>query len=182
MSFLSTALTNFTSVGAIAPFSKTVVFQALKQIHLYYPHPTTIVEFWPGSWVFTNALLYSFKKASLAAFEINTDFYQDLKKNIRDNRFTIFNQCASTVNSYFSNKVDCIVSTLPFVLINKDTTQEILRNGQQALRSGGLFIIVQYSDILLETFKKTLHESILIDELLVIKNIPPAKIFVFKKQ
>lgn len=79
-----------------------------------------------------------------------------------------------TLKKYDINKVDYIVSGLPFASLPKEMTEAILERTRKVLSHGGIFITFQYSKL-----KKSLinayFQSINIKKEFI--NIPPAYVF-----
>ncbi len=75
-------------------------------------------------------------------------------------------------------RVDCVVSGLPFTTLPEEARQAILEGVFQALKPGGLFIAFQYSLHMRERFRRHFDEVTL---RWVPLNIPPAFVYCCRK-
>lgn len=181
MSFLRTALGDFWSIGAIAPFSEYTIAHTIHLIQTH-THPKHIVELWWWMWWFTKQLKHNFPATQLDVFEINNAFVDTLSK-LSSNTCTIIHDCASKIDTYIdNNSVDCIVCTLPFSILHPELTHSILHNTEKVLRPWWLFLILQYSCFLQKTFDSILSACRLHEKVHTFKNIPPAYIFAYHKK
>ena len=71
-------------------------------------------------------------------------------------------------------KLDCIISGLPFAIFPQQLRQQILCGVECSLKAGGQFIAFQYSLQMYSSFKKCFPEIKLGFEL---RNFPPAFIY-----
>ena len=74
---------------------------------------------------------------------------------------------------------DCIVSCLPFANFNRHQQSQLLDSIYSALSPGGMFIAFQYS-LQLQAQLEAVYEEI--DCQFVMRNIPPAFVYVCRKQ
>jgi len=142
-----------------------------------------IVEYGPGTGVFTNYLLKNMKSDSrLILIERNKNFDQILKRTIQDPRVVIFNDSAEnvldTLRSCQESEADYIVSGIPFLLLNCQLKEKILYNTRRALRKGGKFLVYQ------TCFQADHHLKVHLERFFPIvrtrfevRNIPPLRIY-----
>ena len=141
-----------------------------------------IVEFGPGTGVFTHKLLERMKPDSkLLSFEINPAFLEELRK-IKDHRLILISDSAEKVQDYITQQgfssVDYIVSSLPFAMIPDSIVEKILENSAKVLSSEGKYIQFQYS----LNAKKRLESNFSEVKInFTPLNLPPAFIYVCKK-
>lgn len=163
------------TVGAIVPSSEKLAIKMVKDID--FKNASCIVEYGPGTGVFTDKLIEGKKRDTiLVLIEYNKEFCKQLKEryNGYDN-IILINDSAENIDKYLQkyniNKVDYIISGLPFASLPKNISNEILRKTRSILKKDGLFITFQYTllkrDFIADFFKK-------IDQERVVFNIPPA--------
>lgn len=179
LQFFSQYMRHPRSVGAILPSSRQLAQQMVASIH--FDASDCIVEYGPGTGVFTEQLVQ--KKPSntkLLIFENNKKFYDLLLRRYgdMDNVYLIYDS-AERVAHYLEmhgiEKVDYIVSGLPFASLPKSVTEGILEATKQVLGKDGEFITFQYSK-LKQKHLQSFFSQIEVDK--VMRNTPPA--FVFK--
>ncbi|MPN18289.1 hypothetical protein SDC9_165649 [bioreactor metagenome] len=87
----------------------------------------------------------------------------------------LINDSAENIDKYLKqyniNKVDYVVSGLPFTSLPKDVSNKILRQTKNILNKDGLFITFQYT-LLKKEFIACYFEKIHIERVLL--NVPPA--------
>lgn len=135
------------NIGSITPTSSIAVRNICKRID--FANTEVFVEFGPGGGVFTRYILSRLKpSAQLFAFELNPSFCKYLRENIIDSRFTLIEQSAdtiiSTLQSYGVDKVDFVLSGIPFSLFDDSLRRSITRNTLSLIRPGGRFILYQF--------------------------------------
>lgn len=168
-------------VGAIARSSKYVIQNVIKQIN-NYSH-STVVEYGPGDGVLTTELLKNLSAdGKILLVELDKNFVKILK-NIDDSRIRVVNGSIQDISKnlpdYGFNKVDIIISSIPFSLIDKKEREEIVKNSFDALAPGGKLIVFhQYSTLMLRPIKKYFTTTKVIFEP---RNILPCFIIVATK-
>ena len=145
--FISEVFRSTGTIGALSPSSSFLAKKMLAPID--FDNAKCIVEFGPGTGVFTKALLKKMSPdAKLLTFEINTAFIDELK-TIEDHRLEIINDSAEKIKQYIEaagfTSVDYIVSSLPFAVIPDEIVHRILTNSDDNLSENGRFIQFQYS-------------------------------------
>ncbi|CAN5432118.1 rRNA adenine N-6-methyltransferase family protein [soil metagenome] len=174
--FFSEFLKQGKNVGAVAPSSKFLVKKMVEPIN--FAEVKCIVEFGPGTGIITHELLRLMPSDSiLLAFEINKEFCEKLNQ-IKDPRLKIISDSAEKLEEYLTEykveKVDYIVSSLPFAMIPNQVVDAILEVAKKVVSKEGAFIQYQYS---LNAYKrlKSLFKSV--DLNFTPMNIPPAFVF-----
>lgn len=163
------------TVGAVAPSSEKLAEEMVRDID--FENARCVVEYGPGTGVFTDKLVERKKKDTLLILlEYNKEFCKQLEKryNEQDN-IIIINDSAENLDKYLSKynikKVDYVVSGLPFASLPKNVSNKILDKTKSLLKKDGLFITFQYTLIkkgfIAGYFKK-------IDTERVVLNVPPA--------
>lgn len=173
--FLLEYIKNPRNVGAVAPSSSHLARKMVESID--FEHAECIVEYGPGTGVFTEKLLARAEEdTKIILFEINKEFYEELVKLYGHKRnVVILNRSAEDIkdvmNKYGIAKVDYIVSGLPFTSLPKEISENILKNTKDVLGDHGKFITFQYSMVKKKLFEK-FFPSIRTKRTLA--NIPPA--------
>jgi phospholipid N-methyltransferase len=175
--FLSEVLKSGGTIGALSPSSSYLTEKMLKPIH--FDNARCIVEFGPGTGVFTYKLLEKMRPDSkLLTFEINPAFHEELM-SIQDSRLIVINDSAEKIDHYLTlhqqEKADYIVSSLPFAMIPDAVVDNILANSFEALSPKGKFIQFQYSLNALSKLK-AIYSKVKIN--FTFLNLPPAFIFI----
>jgi phospholipid N-methyltransferase len=173
--FLKQYLFKPRTTGAIAPSSKRLASKMIENID--FGSAKCIVEYGPGTGVFTDKLLKRRKRGTLLILiEYNEYFYKLLKYKYRnESNLYIVNDSAERIESYLSMYnipvVDYIVSGLPFASLPKEVSSNIMKVSKRVLSSNGKFITFQYT-LLKKSFINSYFTSIGIKRVIV--NIPPA--------
>ena len=133
-------------VASVAPSSRFAIERILSKID--FTQNNVIIEFGPGTGNFTLDILKQMTKSSkLIAIERNRNFYGMLKRELKDQRMMLFNECAGNLNRILGYNghgcVDYIVSGIPFSLISDELKQTILNSTHVALKKGGKFLSYQ---------------------------------------
>jgi phospholipid N-methyltransferase len=170
------------SVGSVAPSSAALVRAMLDDARV--AEAQVIAEFGPGTGVFTTEIIQRMRPdARLLVFEINHDFYTALRTRISDARVELIEASAADIEAQLQRMalsgVDCIVSGLPFTSLPRPVTHAILQATYAALRPGGIFVTYQYTPVLRGVLRSRFHATRITR--LVLRNIPPALVFVCSK-
>ena len=179
--FLLEAAKKYTQVGAIAPFSEFTIEETMRLLQIKHnkDEALTIAELGSGEWWFTKRLCELFPQSTIHAFEINNVFIQTLEK-LKYNNLKVHAESAECILQELWTSVDLIISTLPFTIFHDELTKNIISSSIGALKNHWLFIVIQYSDYSSDLIDSCIGSNAIYTER-VIKNVPPAKIFVYKK-
>jgi phospholipid N-methyltransferase len=133
-------------VASITPTSQFGVKGLCSTIDFKQTH--LIVEYGPGTGVFTNYLLKNMRSdGKLIAIERNRDFGSFLRQTIHDPRAIIFNDSAENVIDTLSackeSEADYVISGIPFMWIPDHVKDKIIQNTFKALKPGGKFLVYQ---------------------------------------
>jgi phospholipid N-methyltransferase len=175
--FLSEVFKSGGTIGALSPSSSFLAEKMLKPIH--FDTAKCIVEFGPGTGVFTHRLLEKMSPDSkLLIFEINPAFHEELM-TIEDPRLVVINDSAEKIDHYLTlhqqEKADYIVSSLPFAMIPDQVVDSILKHSFDVLSAKGKFIQFQYSLNALSKLK-SIYAKVKIN--FTFLNLPPAFVFI----
>ena len=176
--FFREVLKNFKTAGTIMPSSKFLIKKMLKSID--FKTARVIVEYGPGNGIITQEILRRMHSdAVLICFEINTQFYQYVKK-IDDNRLIVLNSSAENIKEELEklniSYADYFISSLPLTMIPKIITENILKKSKELLSSNGQFIQYQYSLRFYNKIKQVFGKNNVILKF-EFANIPPAFIY-----
>ncbi len=165
-------------VGAAFSTTKHVIKKMLGNID--FDKANILLEYGPGKGVITTHLLELMRKdAVLYVFETNERFIKELL-NISDKRLVIINADAENArtilkNRYKINKVDYVISTIPFTFFDRRKRKRVITKTYNLLNENGKFITYQYTGLIYQLLKQKFHQTRVIATLL---NIPPAIIFI----
>ncbi|NLI82731.1 MAG: methyltransferase domain-containing protein [Deltaproteobacteria bacterium] len=169
------------NVASITPTSPFGVRKVCREIN--FASSDLIVEYGPGTGVFTNYLLkYMRNDSRLILIERNKYFSSILERNIRDPRVIFVNDSAEnvleTLRSCQESEADCIISGIPFLLLSEDMKNRILYNTHRALKDKGKFLVYQ------TCFQADHHFKFYLDRYFPrvntkfeVRNIPPLRIY-----
>lgn len=178
ISFLIEYFKSPRTVGAVAPSSEKLAEKMVSDID--FENAKCIVEYGPGTGVFTDKLLERKKQDTiLLLLEYNKEFCKRLEEKCnRYDNIIVINDSAENVDEHLAKynieKVDYVVSGLPFASLPKNVSNKILEKTRSILKSDGLFITFQYTllkkEFITVYFKKIDMERVLF-------NVPPAYVF-----
>ncbi|MCL2287244.1 MAG: methyltransferase domain-containing protein [Firmicutes bacterium] len=163
------------TVGAVLPSSRYLAEKMVSGID--FDNANCIVEYGAGTGVFTDKILRMRSPATLVIlFEMNNTFCRDLKEKYGNRpNLHIVNGSAQNVGQYLQKygveRVDYVVSGLPFASLPQDVSNKILTETKKWLKPSGVFITFQYTllkmDLLGRFFDKIEIER-------EFRNVPPA--------
>jgi len=171
------------SVGALIPSSKFLTKNILSYTDLTKKN-LVIVEYGPGSGTFTREIVKGMKEGdTLIVIEQNKIFAKRLREQLAGAKNVFIHQdCVTNTSKILKraniDRVDYIISGIPFSSIPKKMTEDILENTKKIMSDETLFITFQYSTLKINTFKK--HMTVL-NKKFVLTNIPSAYTICMKK-
>ena len=177
--FLKKFFNSPSSIGSIVPSSPVLVAAIIGAID--WQKVGVIVELGAGTGVVTRAMNSIRSEQSVfISFEKDEQMHQHLQKRfpevvIGSDAFHL----ADELQKLGHNHADCIISCLPFANFNPAQQAELLSSIYEALRPGGQFIAFQYSLQLQKQIEAMYAE---VDIRFVMRNIPPAFLYVCHKQ
>lgn len=163
------------TIGAVAPSSKKLAEKMVSSID--FKSAQCIIEYGPGTGVFTDKLIESKKRDTILILaECNEEFCKQLAERYSDyDNVVIVNDSAENIYKYLEEykieKVDYIVSGLPFTSLPKSVSNKILDNTRDILKEDGIFITFQYT-LLKKGYISSYFKDISYER--VISNVPPA--------
>lgn len=178
MNFLSEFLSDWRTVGAVAPTSRYTRKAMLDPID--WEKARVVVELGAGTGNITRGILARMhNEARLLAIEINDRFVRSLREQLADPRLEVVHGSATDLSQILSERglrcADAIVSAIPFTSLDLPLRHAILEAAVGALGTGGCMTAIQYMPFVLPPLLQrhfggfTVRRSWL--------NIPPALIY-----
>ena len=191
--FAIEAMTDFRTVGAVAPSSRYLTRAMLKPLSL--EKARLVVEIGSGTGALTKALLKLIPSdASLLAFEINSSFCRYLRSNFSDPRLDVINASAETLAQELHrrghDRVDAVVSSLALGLMPDPERFAFLSGLASLLGDSAVFTQYQYFHGLQFTngkfrrfdLRRLLQRYFRSVQMKVIwRNLPPAFVFICRE-
>lgn len=182
-SFILQYITKPRTTGAILPSSRFLARKMMANID--FAGADCIVEYGPGTGVFTREILRRRKKSTkIILIERNENFFEVLQKEFsgEENVF-IYCDSAENVGALLAERgytcADYIVSGLPFASLPHEISQRILARTREFLKPDGRFITFQYTLLKKKIFAEHLE---LVDKKHEMRNVPPAYALTFKRK
>ncbi len=150
----------------------------------------TVVEFGPGTGVFTRVALRKLPRdAFYLAIERDPDFMQKLRAEFRTVR--LYEDSASSIENHLAENgkkcCDRIISGLPWTIFNEQVQTETLGSAYRSLCDGGIFVTFAYVHSQFmpggKRFKKLLKKtfSSVTKSRIAWRNFPPAFVYICRK-
>lgn len=176
------------TVSSIAPSSKTLSSIMVDKAELR--NAKVVLEFGCGNGVITEDIVSNLpSEAIFITFDINRVFTEIVKEKFPN--AIVINDSVENVEKYmkqyYINKVDAIISSLPWTAFNREKQIKLLKIIYKILNPGGVFITysyvhtfvlpsqIRFRKILRKIFKETHISNI------VWANIPPAVVIKCKR-
>lgn len=181
--FLRQFLRNPRELGSITPSSRFLGRAILELVD--WSRARRVVEVGPGTGVFTaEALRRLAPDGALLALDTNADFVALLRRELPDPRLTVVQGSAESVaheviGRGWAEGADAIISGIPYTLLPRAVTDRIVRESWRSLAPGGVFVAYQYSPYL-QPFLRSVFGNCRLK--LVLRNLPPAVVFLSRKQ
>jgi phospholipid N-methyltransferase len=180
--FLRQFLRRPRELGSITPSSRFLGRAILDRID--FRRARRVVELGPGSGVFTREVLGRLgPDGALLALDTNAEFVALLRRELPDPRLTVVRASAERIAEVVAeqgwDRADAVISGIPYTLLPRTTTDGIVRASWRALAPGGLFVAYQYSPYL-RPFLRSVFGNCRLG--LVLRNLPPAVVFVSRKE
>lgn len=177
--FLKKFIRSPATIGSIIPSSPALVSSLLAAIN--WSQTRIIVELGAGTGAVTRSINDKrLPGSTFLSFERDQQMQSDLRRQFPDIDFC---NDAFGLDQILAERgherVDCVVSCLPFANFSRHQQALLLGNIHRSLRPGGLFIAFQYSNQLRPSLSAVYDD---IDCQLVMLNIPPALVYVCRKQ
>lgn len=173
--FLKAFLGARRTVGAVAPTSRGLARRIAERAAVRSAR--LVAELGPGSGAITRELLAALPPdGQLWAFEIHPAFVEQLRAEVRDPRFRLVAESAETIDQARQRagleRFDSIVSAIPFSLLPRQQSRQMLRAAAAALRPDGVLVALQYHPRYLAPLLRA--EFALVQREVFPWNLPPA--------
>lgn len=164
-------------LGSVIPSSRFLVNQLLRDVD--WENARVIVEIGPGVGTISREILRRMRPdATLLVFEINDDFVQHLRHNLRDTRMRILHRSGAEVHDALRElrlgEADYVFAGIPFSIMSDEDRMEVLRNSHSALRRGGVMMVYQFSGKVRADLEKLFGR---VRRLFEPRNVLPAQVF-----
>ncbi|MFC3440243.1 class I SAM-dependent methyltransferase [Sphingobium rhizovicinum] len=169
-------------IGSVIPSSATLVDRMLDQVD--WRNTRLFVEYGPGVGTFTRPILDRLPAdATLLAIDVNLDFVAYLEAEIDDPRLRVVHGSAADVRRFIKEaghyQADYVLSGIPFSTLPDGVGAAICAETRTALRSGGAFLIYQYSRYVCRMLTPVFED---VSDSLEWRNIPPCRMIRAVKQ
>ena len=175
--FLRGFLKHPVMVGSIIPSSRVLIEKMLEPVD--WEQTKLFVEYGPGVGTFTRPVLEKMgPEARLLTIDTNADFTKYLKKSIDDPRLIAVTGSAADVETILTDHgfehADYVLSGLPFSTLPPGVGTDIASATSRVIRSGGAFLVYQFSPKALDFIKPHFER---VDRGFEWINVPPARLF-----
>ena len=141
---------NLFVTGAITETSRKVEVEICR--HIPMDRDVIIVEFGMGHGNITKAILNKISPHSkLYTFEVKEEFCDYVRKSIQDERLEIINAGAEKMNEIINQKIDGVISSIPFSFFSKEKGMSIIQDAYDSLSGEAYYSQVLYTKF---NFKK----------------------------
>lgn len=169
------------TVGSVIPSSSAMVNKVLGPVD--WARVKTFVEYGPGVGTFTLPILDRLPPdAELIAIDLNPDFADFLKREIRDPRLRVVRGSAADVQRIVADlghsQADYVLSGLPFSTLPEGVGDRIAAETAAVLKPDGAFLVYQFSGKVAEFLAPHFAH---IERGFEWLNIPPMKLFWARK-
>jgi phospholipid N-methyltransferase len=164
-------------VGSVIPSSKILIDKMLEPVD--WQNCKLFVEYGPGVGTFTQHILNRLAPdATLLTIDTNSDFTDFLNAKFTDSRLQAVTGSAADVRQIMADRgfaaADYVLSGLPFSTLPTGVGPKIAEQTAGALRSGGAFLVYQFSPKVRQFIAPHFER---IDKGFEWRNIPPATLF-----
>lgn len=164
-------------IGSVAPSSKFLTRAMLSQID--WKNALNIAELGAGTGVFTREIIKLARPdANILVFEIDASLRRVIKERHPDHKgLKLYSDAQKLLEIMHENNIenlDCVISSLPFTVLPRQMSENILNAASDALKPDGRFIAYQYSRIMKHKLTDKFND---IKTKYVLLNIPPAFVF-----
>ncbi len=130
--------------GAFAQTSRRVEVEISKYVSS--APKTVVVELGMGHGNISRELLRQISPTSkLYCFEVNEEFCEQVKSELKDERLIIINDDAASLREHIKTPVDSFIGSIPFSFFSREKQDKIVGDAYQLLKSGCYFSQVQYT-------------------------------------
>ena len=179
--FLKNFLRHPLMLGSAIPSSRYLISRVLDGVN--WSQVKTAVEYGPGVGTFTLPILERMHpSAKLLAIELNGDFAELLRADVKDRRLRVAEGTCAEVGRWMQQhalpRADFILSGIPYTVLPHDLRRKILISSYDALQPDGVFVVFQYTRAVLPDLREVFPD---VEEDFEPLNILPARIFRCRK-
>ena len=161
------------NVASVTPSSTFVVKKVARKMD--FSQPRVIVEYGPGAGVFSEYFLeHMSADSTLILIEQNEAFVKSLRELTSDSRVHVVHGNAENIQSILDDlgydKVDYIVSGIPFSFFDPESKRELLDKTYDVLKEEGKFLVYQHYNHMEESLRVHFDD---VETEREIRNIPP---------
>ena len=144
---------NLFVTGAFYETSRKVEVEICR--HIPVDRDVIIVEFGMGHGNITKAILSKISPNSkLYSFEVNEEFCEYVRESIQDERLEIINDGAENMSSLINQKINGVISSIPFSFFSKEKGMSILQDAYDSLSDDAYYSQVLYTKFNFKKFQK----------------------------
>src|SRR3972149_7094959 len=188
--FLTEGFKNIRGVGTVCSTSRFAAKAMVPEIGLH-DEPKVIVELGVGTGSVTKEILKHLRPKDLyIGIEANDKFLEVCRdglcagdRNLSVNfEHGLAQNIQEILKKYGVKEADEIICTIPFRILPKRDTKEILQNVKKLLKKGGYFTFIRYllAPENKEIFKE-LSDFSVVDKKIIMRNIPPAEVIKMRR-
>lgn len=173
MLFIKKFVTEPRTIGSVTPSSAQLVDSMLCNVD--WRRVGAIAELGAGTGVMTREILARKSKVSrLFVFEIDEELRSGLRSETGMEVYEDASFLPEVIRSHGIEKVDLIVSGLPFTVIPRSVTKKVVDGIAESISDQGSFVAFQYSLHMKGAFEKIFED---VSVRFVMMNIPPAFVY-----
>ncbi len=144
--FLKNAILRFGTTGAVWPSSRFLA-KAMAPAPRHRGEGSVVIEIGPGTGSLTRAIVAALEPGSrLILIDLNEDFIKILRKRFPDVEIVLGDaqELTDILRERGIEKVDCVVSGLPFTNFPQEVSRNILNEVCTLLKDDGELVLFQY--------------------------------------
>ncbi len=173
MLFIKKFMTEPRTIGSVAPSSPQLVDSMLCNVD--WKNVGAIAELGAGTGVMTRAIIERMNEGGeLLVFEIEDELRSNLQRETGLEIYADARTLPEVMRSRGIDKAGLIVSSLPFTVLPRGVTKEVMECVTRGLAPDGVFVAFQYSLHMKGAFEKLFREA---EVRFVMMNIPPAFVY-----
>ena len=166
-----------TMLGSVIPSSRFLVNDLMSQVD--WERARVVVEYGPGVGTITRHILKRMRPdAALIAIELNGDFVDYLRREVKDPRLTVLCGSASQARTLLASvgisQADYVISGIPFSTLPHRMRREVCHETRELVSPTGTCLVYQFTTIALPYLKSHFR---LVEEGFQPWNILPAWLF-----
>src|SRR5678815_617675 len=145
-----------TMLGSVIPSSRFLVNDLMSQVD--WGRAQVVVEYGPGVGTITQHILKRMRPdALLIAIELNADFVEYLRREVKDPRLVVLCGSASNARALLASvgisQADYVISGIPFSTLPHRMRREVCHETRELLSPTGTCLVYQFTTIALPYLK-----------------------------